>query len=673
MISIGNLQINKLCLGDVEVTKAYLGDVEVYGSKPKPEGKYMTMTVLDGDTGTTISPKITGTLSPNLQYRINSNGDWNDFIVGTTADIQVVSGDWVQFKGVNESGISVDYNNYLTFAISGNSVALSGNLMSLIDGVGDALVIPNKDCFCFLFENSNVKTVSKDFLPATTLKNNCYERMFWKCTSLTTAPELPATTLAEGCYIFMFYGCTSLVKAPELPATTLKSLCYQSMFSGCTSLNYVKCLATSGTINNGSVPMSLYNWLYNVAATGTFVKPAGVEYVLNSNGGIPSGWTVEEIDVPTPPEPEGKYMTITVDDSAGETTIKPTVKGSLPNLNLQYRVNGGDWADFIVGTTADIKIGAGDVLQFKGDNKEGVSNAEYHLNIEKNYLNFVVSGNPVHLSGNIMSLIDGVGDALEIPRDYCFYALFRNSVIKTVSSDFLPATTLTPYCYQGMFQNCTALEIAPELPATIVKKYCYSSMFDGCTSLVTAPVLPATTLASNCYAGMFHSCTSLVTAHEFPATTLAESCYSWMFSDCTSLKTAPELHATVLDQYCYEYMFNGCTGLVNAPELPATTLTPFCYYNMFSDCTSLEIAPVLPATTLVDSCYLQMFEMCRKLNYVKSMATEGTIKDGKTVPSALQNWLNGVASTGTFVKPAAAVYVTDSIGGIPKGWTVQNI
>ena len=34
MISIGNLQINKLCLGDVEVSKAYLGDVEVYGSTP---------------------------------------------------------------------------------------------------------------------------------------------------------------------------------------------------------------------------------------------------------------------------------------------------------------------------------------------------------------------------------------------------------------------------------------------------------------------------------------------------------------------------------------------------------------------------------------------------------------------------------------------------------------
>ena len=66
MISIGNLQINKLYLGDVEVTKAYLGDVQVYGLKPQPVGKYLTMTVLDGTEGTTIAPAMTGTLSPNL-------------------------------------------------------------------------------------------------------------------------------------------------------------------------------------------------------------------------------------------------------------------------------------------------------------------------------------------------------------------------------------------------------------------------------------------------------------------------------------------------------------------------------------------------------------------------------------------------------------------------------
>ena len=257
MISIGNLQINKLCLGDVEVTKAYLGDVEVYGSTKK----YMTMTVLDGASGTTIAPTVTGSLPTlNLQYRVN-NGSWNDFIVGTTADIHAVAGDVVQFKGVNESGISNSSNNYLNFAISGNPVSLSGNVMSLIDGVGDTTMIPRDYCFYRLFHGSSIKIVSPDFLPATTITNgcyfdlfsasllenapelpaltmkeNCYRGMFYGCQNLTQAPSLPANTLANSCYAFMLAECPSLVQAPELPATTIATECYRGLFQNCTAL-----------------------------------------------------------------------------------------------------------------------------------------------------------------------------------------------------------------------------------------------------------------------------------------------------------------------------------------------------------------------------------------------------------------------------------------------------
>ena len=310
MISIGNLQINKLYLGDVEVTKAYLGDVEVHSSKQKPEGKYMTITVLDGDTGTTIAPTITGTLSPNLQYRINSNGDWNDFIVGTTADIHVGARDWVQFKGNNQNGISNSSNNYLNFAISGNPVALSGNVMSLIDGVGDALVIPHDYCFYRLFHGSSIKTVTPDFLPATTITNgcyfdlfsgsllenspelpalimkeNCYRGMFYGCKHFTQAPELQATTLANDCYAFMlaecsslvqapalhattlatecykglFQNCTSITQAPELPATTLANYCYQNMFNGCTALTTAPEILPATTLLSNCYRSMFYN------------------------------------------------------------------------------------------------------------------------------------------------------------------------------------------------------------------------------------------------------------------------------------------------------------------------------------------------------------------------------------------------------------------------------
>ena len=289
MISIGNLQINKLCLGDVAVSKAYLGDIEVYNSTPIVQEKYLTMTVDESNSGeTTISPTVTGSLpNLNLQYRIN-NGPWSDFIVGTTADIHVVAGDVVQWKGNNPSGFSMDSYNFLNFAVS-DSVHLSGNIMSLIDGVGDALEIPNDYCFNALFRNSAIKNVSSDFLPATTLTSSCYRDLFSGCHKLTQAPALPSHNLKDGCYHGMFYNCVPLTTAPELPAEVLLGGCYGYMFTYCNSLNYVKCLAKEGTVQS-----ALDNWLSGVSSTGTFVKPAGVSYETGGNG-IPSGWTIEEI------------------------------------------------------------------------------------------------------------------------------------------------------------------------------------------------------------------------------------------------------------------------------------------------------------------------------------------------------------------------------------------
>ena len=160
----------------------------------------------------------------------------------------------------------------------------------------------------------------------------------------------------------------------------------------------------------------------------------------------------------------------------------------------------------------------------------------------------------------------------------------------------------------------------------------------------------------------------IVSAKNFilPATTLTDYCYSNMFIGCTALTAAPELPATTLTDYCYSNMFIGCTALTAAPELPATTLTTNCYSYMFYGCTSLTTAPVLPATTLTTNCYSYMFYGCTLLNYIKAMFT--------TTPSTTytQNWVSGVASTGTFIKNSAATWNVTGVNGIPSGWTVQT-
>ena len=121
--------------------------------------------------------------------------------------------------------------------------------------------------------------------------------------------------------------------------------------------------------------------------------------------------------------------------------------------------------------------------------------------------------------------------------------------------------------------------------------------------------------------------------------------------------------------YTFYYLFRNCTTLVDIYNLilPATTLTDYCYDSMFYGCTSLTSAPELPATTLVLNCYRVMFYNCTLLNYVKCLATN------ISATNCTNNWLNNVASTGTFVKAASMTGWTTGANGIPSGWTVTTI
>jgi hypothetical protein len=138
-----------------------------------------------------------------------------------------------------------------------------------------------------------------------------------------------------------------------------------------------------------------------------------------------------------------------------------------------------------------------------------------------------------------------------------------------------------------------------------------------------------------------------------------------MFSSCTSIITAPELPATTLTINCYNTMFSGCSALTTAPELPATELASSCYQWMFSGCKSLTTAPELPATELADYCYGYMFNGCTNLNHIKCLAT-------KVISGSTDSWVNGVSSTGTFIKHPSMSNWTTGIRGIPSGWTVVD-
>ncbi len=247
----------------------------------------------------------------------------------------------------------------------------------------------------------------------------------------------------------------------------------------------------------------------------------------------------------------------------------------------------------------------------------------------------------------------------------CYDSMFYECKNLT-NAPALPATTLAKACYNNMFYCCTNLTSAPALPATTLAKACYNNMFYCCTNLTSAPALPATTLAEGCYQGMFYECTSLTNAPALPATKLEDNCYRGMFGYCTSLANAPALPATMLAMYCYLNMFEACKKLASAPALPATSLAECCYQDMFCGCTSLETAPTLPATTLAYGCYYEMFMYCANLTNVTCLATDISAQ------GCTGNWFKGAKSTGTFTKAPNMTSWSSGASGIPEGWTVVD-
>ena len=210
--------------------------------------------------------------------------------------------------------------------------------------------------------------------------------------------------------------------------------------------------------------------------------------------------------------------------SEGTSTISLIKKGDFItdySVSLEYSYNGVDWSEWDLSA---LNINSCGILYIRGNNPGG-------LNSVSEYYTFVIEGDKVSCSGNIMSLIDYKNLPDIIPCDYCFSLLFSGCTSLTTAPE-LPATKLTDGCYYQMFTGCTSLKTAPELPAVELSEYCYSYMFFGCSALTTAPKLFAKGLAYSCYHRMFSYCASLKTTYDTSAKGLVYSYGNLMVELC---------------------------------------------------------------------------------------------------------------------------------------------
>lgn len=344
-------------------------------------------------------------------------------------------------------------------------------------------------------------------LPATILENSCYSNMFNGCSSLTEAPELPATTVKRGsyqnmfkdcsgltqvpsvlpatdlsdagyCYLGMFQGCKSLTKAPLLPATLLHDECYSNMFNGCTALVDVQAALPAEILKFRCYLAMFYNCSSMTRA----------------------------------PEIMATAITGTVCCQSMFVNCYSLV--TPPSKLMPAELSGSCYASMFSGCRS---LTSAPQMLFT----TAAANC-----CDTMFYGCVSLTTPPDLPATTLA-------------SKCYYRMFWNCTGLTAATE-LPATTLAANCYESMFQGCASLTDASMVSigdsSTVAEDSCCKSMFNGCANLTQPPTLPATTLAPNCYYGMFYNVRNhLVTAPVLPAATLATNCYRDMFNQCYAL------------------------------------------------------------------------------------------------------------------------------------------
>ena len=280
--------------------------IRIEGYNCNQSTDYLTLQALEAGT---ISLTGMRAATTNLRYSKNG-GAWTNIAIDEVVSVE--TDDIIRWRGnlqSNPNSASRSFTTTCRFNVSGNPLSLvynnfgnetdishiTGCMRSLFEGsmVVDAsgLRLPAttlaQSCYTRMFYGCTYLTAAP-VLPATTTAFYCYQQMFALCTNLTTAPALPATTITDQCYYKMFRNCTSLTTAPALPATALARYAYQEMFYGCSNLNYIKAMFTS-TPNSYTTS----DWVYGVASEGTFVKNSAATWNVVGSTGVPSGWTIE--------------------------------------------------------------------------------------------------------------------------------------------------------------------------------------------------------------------------------------------------------------------------------------------------------------------------------------------------------------------------------------------
>lgn len=223
-----------------------------------------------------------------------------------------------------------------------------------------------------MFRNCSSLTAAANISNLTSVVGNwALANTYRQCSSLTYVPPLNFKHIeGENVMRGFLNGCTSLT-AVDIPVTGCSSLCgMYALLCGCTAMQSI-----SSHLLEWPTTTNIYNWVYNVAPTGTFYKPdeLSTEY---GNSRIPTNWTVENID-------DYSTMPLTFVGKAANNAVCLSSIGSPHTVTLQYSKNKGAWTDYTINDV--IELSANEIVSFSGIQSPRHENASFFSKDSSNY------------------------------------------------------------------------------------------------------------------------------------------------------------------------------------------------------------------------------------------------------------------------------------------------
>lgn len=406
--------------------------------------------------------------STDLEYTLDDGQTW-EYVDLTQArnTITVPEDGTIRFRST--TGFSKDANNYISFQMSERHT-LSGNIATLYDyrDIEAFTEIPD-GCFANMCYYEVYLTASTlDWNGVTRIGAYGCQSMFSNCEIMTSTTDPFATVTNVGNYgcQSMFTGCVLLEHDFDLSAvTSVGTRAFQAFLNRCSLIDQM----TAPNISSWDTD-KFYNWLNNVAATGTMYKKNALSIPTNSPSGVPSGWTAVNTDIP--------YFTITNEDAnSSYFTIK--VNGVPATTDLEFSLDGNTWnrVDLSLSSTG-ISVESGGSLMLRSST--GLSNGLHN--------NVVIDSSVNHsVSGHIATLIDYTRwDSLTSIPDNCFYGLFNDDhkLISAENLTFNGITTIGNYSCTSMFTACNSLKNTPDFSSvTTIGTSGLTSAFYGCLLL----------------------------------------------------------------------------------------------------------------------------------------------------------------------------------------------